>query len=47
MQDANGIVIRNKVRLVSQEYSQVDGIDYGETYASFLILNQFVSFLLV
>jgi hypothetical protein len=32
-QDANGIVVRNKACLVAQGYSQVEGIDYGETYA--------------
>ena len=32
-QDEHGIVVRNKARLVAQGYSQVDGIDFGETYA--------------
>jgi hypothetical protein len=32
-QDANGIVVRNKARLVAQRYSQVEGINYGDTYA--------------
>src|SRR5664279_1683015 len=32
-QDANGIVIHNKARLVAQGFSQVEGVDFGETFA--------------
>ena len=28
-----GIVVRNKARLVAQGYTQVEGLDFGETYA--------------
>jgi hypothetical protein len=31
-QDANGIVIQNKARLVAQGFSQVEGIDFGATF---------------
>src|SRR3954464_5460011 len=29
----DGIVVRNKARLVAQGYTQIEGIDFGETYA--------------
>ena len=32
-QDQDRIVIRNKARLVAQGYTQVEGLDFGETYA--------------
>ena len=32
-QDQDGIVVRNKARLVAQGYTQVEGLDLGETYA--------------
>jgi hypothetical protein len=32
-QDENGVVIRNKVRLVAQGFTQVEGFDFEETYA--------------
>ena len=32
-QDAHGIITHNKARLVAQGYSQVERIDYGETFA--------------
>jgi hypothetical protein len=32
-QDQDGIVVRNKARLVAQGYTQVEGFDFEETYA--------------
>jgi hypothetical protein len=31
--DQDGMVVRNKARLVAQGYTQVEGLDFGETYA--------------
>ncbi|GJX12628.1 retrovirus-related pol polyprotein from transposon TNT 1-94 [Tanacetum coccineum] len=31
--DENGVVSRNKARIVAQDYNQQEGIDYDETYA--------------
>jgi hypothetical protein len=32
-QDEHGVVIRNKARLTAKGYSQIEGLDFGETYA--------------
>jgi hypothetical protein len=32
-QDKHGVVTRNKARLVAKGYSQVEGLDFDETYA--------------
>ncbi|KFK33801.1 hypothetical protein AALP_AA5G062200 [Arabis alpina] len=31
--DANGVVVRNKARLVAQGYSQIEGVNFEETFA--------------
>ena len=33
-QDDQGIVVRNKARLVTKGFSQVEGLDFGEIFAS-------------
>jgi hypothetical protein len=33
-QDENGVIVRNKERLVAQGYSQVEGLDFDETFAT-------------
>jgi hypothetical protein len=32
-QDEHGVVTRNKARLVAKDYSQVEGLDFDETFA--------------
>jgi hypothetical protein len=32
-QDEHGLVTRNKARLVAQGFTQIEGLDFGETYA--------------
>jgi hypothetical protein len=32
-QDQDRIIVRNKAKLVAQGYTQVKGLDFGETYA--------------
>jgi hypothetical protein len=32
-QGEDGEVVRNKARLVAQDFSQVNGLDFGETFA--------------
>jgi hypothetical protein len=32
-QGGDGEIVRNKARLVAQGFSQVDGLDFGETFA--------------
>ena len=31
--DKSGVVVRNKARLVAQDYNQEEGIDFDETFA--------------
>ena len=32
-QNEDGMVVRNKARLVAQGFTQVEGLDFGETFA--------------
>jgi hypothetical protein len=41
----NGQIIKNKSRLVCKGYAQVEGIDFGETYAPVARLEAIIMFL--
>ena len=41
----NGQVVRNKARLVCKGYSQVEGVDYEETFAPMARLEAIILFL--
>jgi sugar/nucleoside kinase (ribokinase family) len=32
-QDEHGVVTRNNAKLVAQSFTQIEGLDFGETYA--------------
>ena len=42
-QDDQGAVVRNKARLVAKGFSQVEGLDFAETFAPVARLEPFVS----
>ena len=46
-QDSNGVVVRNKARLVDQEYSQVEGINLMKHMLPWLALSPSISSLLM
>ncbi|KAL6541144.1 hypothetical protein OROMI_025027 [Orobanche minor] len=43
--DTNGLVVRSKSRLVAQDYSQEEGIDYDETFAPVARIEAIIIFL--
>ena len=44
-QGEDGLVVRNKARLVAQGFCQKEGIDFEETFALLLVWKLFESFL--
>ena len=43
-QDEHGVVVRNKARLVAKGFAQVEGLDFGKTFAPLQNLRLSVSF---
>jgi hypothetical protein len=43
-QDENGVVTRNNARLVAQGFTQIEGLDFEETYALVAMLYKGISF---
>ena len=46
-QDEHGQVTHNKARLVAQGFTQIEGLDFGETFAPVPVLSPFVYYLLM
>ena len=44
-QDEHGVVTRNKARMVAQEFTQIKGLAFGETYAPVAKLESIVFYL--
>jgi len=44
-EDEYGVVIRNKAQLVAKGFTQIEGLDFGETYAPVARLNLFAYYL--
>jgi hypothetical protein len=44
-QGEDGEIVRNKARLIAQGYSQVEGLDFGETFAPIARLEAIRNFL--
>jgi hypothetical protein len=45
-EDEHGLVVHNKARLVAKVFSQVEGLDFGETFAPIARLEAITCFLL-
>jgi hypothetical protein len=46
-QDENGVIVRNKARLIAQGYTQFEGLDFDEIFAPVEDLKLFKFYLLM